>query len=400
MKAYIPNNLNLGAEKHSDKYYFILTFIFYGNLKDKRNEVKSFIELNSLFLKSIIGGRYKTYLQHLIDLGVIETDNFYVVKTKSKGYRLTEKYRNVKAKQVEITDKNILQNYAKLKRRCSNGISLKQHKYILSCLEQIEIQYEEAKYFIESTITNIDEYFSYSYSIDLIKAKDWFFVVDKTAGRIHNNITNLSKNLRPFLRYQNQNLVEIDIANSQPFLFNVLIQNYCLHYLLTITPTSGNLNLSYVHPNYTEYPDIGLFRQLTAEGKFYEYLMNEWSIKEERSLFKLRFFKRVFYSKENKKYVFKERKKFQELFPTIAQVISFYKRDDYCRLAIELQRIEADIVINRIVPKLAEQKIFIVTIHDSFLTTYDNCKVVEKTILEVFENSYGLKPTVRIKGGK
>lgn len=400
MKGYIPSNLNLDAEKHRDKYYFILTFIYYGSLKDKRNEAQSFIELNSIFLKSVIGGRYKKYLQHLINLGVIETDNYYVVKAKSKGYRLTERIRNVKAKQVEITNKNILQNYERLKSRLLSGISLKQHKYILSCLEQIDIQYEEAKYFIESTITNIDEYFSYSYSIDLIKAKDWFFVVDKTAGRIHNNVTNLSKKLRPFLRYKNKKLVEIDIANSQPFLFNVLIKKYFLEHLPQITPINENLNLSYVHPNFTSYSDLELFMSLTAEGKFYDYLMKKWSVKEDRSLFKLRFFKKIFYSKENENYVFKERKMFKELFPTVSKIISFYKKDDYCQLAIQLQKIEADIVINKIVPKLAEQKVFVLTIHDSFLTTPENCELVEKTIKDEFKNLYGIVPTIRIKGGQ
>lgn len=41
-------------------------------------------------------------------------------------------------------------------------------------------------------------------------------------------------------------------------------------------------------------------------------------------------------------------------------------------LAIVLQRIEADIMINSVVPKLAEKNIFILTIHDSILTKSDN----------------------------
>jgi hypothetical protein len=400
MKAYIPSILNLGAEKHSDKLYFLLTLIYYGIIFDKRNEKDSFVQLNSSYLKIIIGGRYKTYLQHLIDLGIIESDNQYIVNVKFKGYRLTEKYRFVKSKQVEISNLRILKNISRYKALRKKQIVLPQHKYIYQCLEKVKIEHEQAKYFIESNITNVDEYFSYNASIDLIKAEDWFFVPDSTAGRVHNNITNLPKNLRQFLRYENRALIEIDIANSQPFLFNILIYRYLSQYSDSLSNSGSNIILSYVHPNYTKYPDIELYKELTSKGMFYEYLMDKLGITENRDSFKIRFFKKIFYSRENDNYVTAERKAFKGLFPKVAEIISHYKKDGYKQLAIQLQRVEAAIMINKIVPLLAKQKIYVLTIHDSFLTTNENIAVVEKIILAEFKNQYGLVPTVRIKEKK
>ena len=42
---------------------------------------------------------------------------------------------------------------------------------------------------------------------------------------VHSNLTNLKKTLRPFLRYRGSELVNLDIANSQPMVFCLLLVN-------------------------------------------------------------------------------------------------------------------------------------------------------------------------------
>ena len=54
---------------------------------------------------------------------------------------------------------------------------------------------------------------------------DFFTVVDRF-GRFHTNLTNLKATLRPFLRYRDSYLVNLDIANSQPMIFCVLLINF------------------------------------------------------------------------------------------------------------------------------------------------------------------------------
>ena len=53
---------------------------------------------------------------------------------------------------------------------------------------------------------------------------DFFTVVDRF-GRFHTNLTNLKATLRPFLRYRDSHLVNLDIANSQPMIFCLLLVN-------------------------------------------------------------------------------------------------------------------------------------------------------------------------------
>ena len=384
MFAYVPSNLEFSSQKHRDKYYSIITFIYYGRVFDKRRTSASFIQLYSPFLKSIINGRYKDYLQDLMDMRVIETDNRYIKKTKSKAYRLTENYRNIKTRQVRIVDEKIIANYWNYKRAQKMKLSEIHLEYLFECLEKIDILYESAKAIIESTAQDLEQYNSWNISIDMIHSKDWFFVVDKTAGRVHNNITNLPKNIRPFLRVNDQKLVEIDVANSQPLFFNILINRYLFRYT-----DIGGKYLPYVPQN----SDLILYKELTEHGRFYEYMMEKLGVTEERSLFKVRLFINIFYGREIEN---KDRKLFDKLFPEVSKIISYYKKVNYKNLAIELQRIEAEMMINSVVPILAEGKIFVLTIHDSVLTTLENAEKVKNVIIEVFKK-FNLHPTLKIK---
>ena len=397
MRTYIPLNLNLSVGRHSDKYYYILTQIYYGRIFDKRIEHDSFVSLSSKILHNILGGDYRKYILFLIHNGIIESDNHYRLGEKSKGYRFTEKYRHRKFQQVEITDKKLLENVKMFRAEQESKIRLDQHRYIYDCLRHVNINAEGARNYIEQNIFRDAEYSSYNISVDLIESKSFFFTVDSTAGRVHNNITNLSRELRPFLSYNNEKLVEIDIANSQPFLFNILINAYDIYSnssFLSRYNTDRYMNLSYVTSKKT---DVLVYRESTSSGKFYEYLMDKLNIEEERSEFKVRFFKKIFFSKENPYYISEERKQFTELFPNVSPIISYYKKDDYRNLAITLQKTEAEIMINKIVPRLAEKGIYCLTIHDSILTTPENSETVKKIILEEFKNHYGLIPTIKIK---
>jgi hypothetical protein len=68
----------------------------------------------------------------------------------------------------------------------------------------------------------IEQYNSSKIAIYSISRKDWFFKVDDKGKRLHTSLTNLKGVLRNCLSYDNQTLVSIDVANSQPYLANLL----------------------------------------------------------------------------------------------------------------------------------------------------------------------------------
>jgi len=387
--ALIPANLDFESNKNKDKYYFIITFIVFGRIFDKRKDIHSFIQLYSPFLKAILSGHYSDILKELIDMNIIEGGNHYRKGKKSKAYRLTDNYRTIKLKRVEITDKKIISNYHSYKSKKNKKITETAHNYLYSCLKEIRIDYEAAIDYMNKNAESIEQYNYGLCAIEMIHNSIWYFVTDKKAGRVHNNLTNFPKVLRPFLFFLNKRLIEIDISNSQPLLFNILINRYLLRDTSAYYYYNKESNIPYV----PQHSDLRKYKEVTETGKFYEFMMEKLNIKEDRDKFKVRMFTKIFYGKDKES---EEMSLFKKIFPTVAKIISYYKRVNYKNLAIELQTVEADMIINRIVPKLAKENIFVLTIHDSILTTEENCDSVVKIILSEFKK-INLKPNLKIK---
>jgi hypothetical protein len=406
MKAYIPSNLNLSAERHSDKYHYILSTITYRKVFDKSIKENDYVPISSKILHDVINSRYKERVNELIDMEIIEANGSWLKGKKSQGYRFLPEYRNTKLKAVQIMDNRIVSKIEQFRKYKLAEITLPQHKYIFDCLQQIEILADDANKYVDETVFEDGKNSVHKMMIDFVKniKEKWYWTPDKN-GRIHNNITNLPRELRKFLRWQKNPLVEIDISNCQPFLFNKLIRNYVNE---DIEGISTMINyLSYV----TTFSDILLFEYLTTKGIFYDYLMEKFTKGyeqydylledlqniEPRERFKVRFFGRVFYCSESDKITTNEKETFRKLFPNVFEVILHYKKEHYQDLANLLQQIESEIIINRIVPKLADKKIFALTIHDSILTTKENSVIVKSIIEQEIKNYIGLIPTIKIK---
>lgn len=396
MKAYIPNNLNLGAEKHSDKYYYIITLIYYGRIFDKRIKKDSFIPLNGQVLHKILGGYYIKYLRWLIENGIIESDKNYLPDKKSIGYRLTEKYRYVRFKKIEITNEKLISKINWHKNLNEDRFSNSTISYLYDCLRKVNIDSCGAFNWIEQNITDITQfdYFTYTCSVDLLLSNDYYITNSSKSGRIFTNITNFPSDLRKYLSYEGKSLVEIDLANSQPFFLNFLI----LDYLSKEESNQGNIYLSYDTKNNLP-DDVKKYIDLTSKGNLYEYLMEAFSYSGNKKHFKKILFSRVFYN-DNDLSEYEEWSIFKDLFPTVSEVIAHHKKGYYQKFSHLLQKAEADIMIYKIIPKLEAQNIFVLTIHDSYLTTPENSEIVKKFISEEFKNQYGLIPTVRIKRGE
>lgn len=408
MNCYVPSNLDFenlfpDCRKQRDKYIYFLHKIFEERIFDKRYNKDSFIHLQSQILREIIGWRlFYVIRNNLLSRKVIEMDHSYLKNEYSKSYRLTDPYREVNHRKIKIEDEMILLRINKHKLKSINNIPEGlQFEFLFNNLNRISINQTEAIKFINENYSgDLDIYNAYRLSIEYINEKTFFFKVDHTAGRVHTNITNLSKDLRCFLHNEGKPLINIDICNSQPFLFNILIQDF-LKAKQPNTSFSFNNNTLYNNlPYVVQFPDVTMYESLTSEGKFYEFLMKKAGIKSEnRQEFKKSFFGKIFFCNTQDHYTYKEAKLFRKLFPTVYSIITHYKKEDYRKLAINLQRAEADLMINKVCKRISIERpeIFITTIHDSILTTEENKSYICKVILSEFERNFNLKPSIKIE---
>lgn len=84
---------------------------------------------------------------------------------------------------------------------------------------------------------------------------------------------------------------------------------------------------------------------------------------------------------------------FKSEFPTVAGVLNHFKSRGKSHFAIELQKQEAKLILERVGGRLMKNNILFLTIHDSILLTNKNdLAFTEKIVKEVFEKEYEVAP--------
>ncbi len=425
---FLPETL-----KHkADHARYLISTLYQKRFLDRRDP-NQFISLHSQVLKAVIGTEYAKIREALVESGVIEMDKSYSKGEYSMGYKLCQTIREQPHITKVMEDKKMCERILKYRTKHYQGVKFDVHKYLQELQGLTKIDFDSA-------IKNCPE--KDICQAVMIKNNDLFFHVCQY-GRVHSNISSLNTDLRQFLRVNSKKLVNVDIANSQPLIFGVILMNWFKNggkldsfFSLDFSPkkskfyydfpsfdlpsfcpqiTSNNpINIdinspfssssfsSSSHPppyvdNFTFLPlDVKEYLKLCQEGRLYEYLMKESQIApEQRKEYKKTFFGRVFFC--NNSHEYKEQRDFQALFPNVWKVITKLKENDYTALPKLLQKVESSLIINRVVrtAMVTIPGIWLQTIHDSVLTLPE----YEKDIVAIIKSEFArinLVPTVRV----
>ena len=132
-------------------------------------------------------------------------------------------------------------------------------------------------------------------------------------------------------------LVNLDIANSQPLILNTL------------------------------FSDDKKYLELCEKGSLWKYLMEICHVSD-RKQFKKTMSGVVFYCSLYTMRTSQKSQLFKREFPQVWQFIYYYKKK-YGKeaLAIEMQKKESDLIIDTVCLKLAKENIWFATIHDSII---------------------------------
>lgn len=411
-RVFLPDDnfiLNL-----PDEHKYIINKIYLSRVFDRT--IKEYVPLYSLALKSILG-RYNCIIKDLVNWGIVIVNNSYYADNgngKCKGYKLSDKYKGVKVKKNYIQNPKIIKRIDEYKN--PNIPKIKHHRFLYDNLQKLDIDYNNALKELQG-IKDEDTYNYIFISLEHIQNKQIprKFTVDSVAGRVHHNITNLKGEFRKYLSFKNQKLVNIDIANSQPFLFNILLNKSEKEAILLINNYFREAikrgrekkykSLPYVSPiskldcKNNELKDVNFYHELTSKGILYDYLMDKWNIKIDRGDFKKIFFGQVFYINPHINNLYEYRRLFDKEFPNVSRKIDYYKNGSKRALPIILQRAESNLMIEKIIKRIYEERknIFVLTIHDSILTTEENTEYVKNVILDEFLKNHNLIPKLKIE---
>src|SRR5690606_23788807 len=193
----------------------------------------------------------------------------------------------------------------------------------------------------------------------------------------HNNLTNIASELRPYIRYNDSTITQVDIKNSQPlFLYLMMKSKY-----------------------YIPQEELDKYKEVVCEYGFYEFFADKlgYELDENtRKEFKQGVFGNVLFNKRTL-YVNKYEEVFKQEFPSIFYVIKKIKEKDHTDVAKLLQKTESSFIFGCVDRLRIENKIPLFTLHDSILSTTGNENIIEKVIREEFYKKYSLNIKLSIE---
>ena len=223
--------------------------------------------------------------------------------------------------------------------------------------------------FVEQKKLELEQ--EYKMQVDMLKRGIYSISRSPLNYRVYHNLCNLKKELLEFVKLDGQQLVNVDIANSQiAILVNVI---------------EGNLN----YESGWQFPDVELtdndqtFLTLAKEGNLYEYIRDMLGLNTRKEAKKTTF--SMLFAHYGRLSI--ELYQFKQKFPGVFQYIDQFKRlnnrlngeNHRSTLPIFLQRVESCLIIDELWDQIPQGVPFL-SIHDSFLTTEKNSQMFQNLI--------------------
>ena len=141
--------------------------------------------------------------------------------------------------------------------------------------------------------------------------------------------------------------------------------------------------------------DIEKYIQFVSTGNFYQqmhelmYPTLPFDKQKVKSMMFMIFFSHNRYMGQPKA---EPKRRFKQFFPSTYEIFRLLKKSDYTALSRILQRLESMIVIQNVVPRVAQERpgLPIFTIHDSLVTTKGNEQYIASVMIEEIKKLTGL----------
>lgn len=214
VRAYLPATLDLAPclpDRWHDYGKWVAGGLYLRHHTEAQVEPDDFRPTHSAVLKQVLPGRdYAAIMQALVEGRVVEQDTSYRYRPgrRSKAYRLTEGHRRARFRAEALTHRELVPKVRRLRARKDALVTAEVHRRLRDHLTRLRVT---------------DDYPVVSLPLTCIRDGELFFTVDPM-GRVHTPITNLGRDLRPFVRYGEERLHQLDVSNSQAFLLAVTVR--------------------------------------------------------------------------------------------------------------------------------------------------------------------------------
>ncbi|GEO11123.1 hypothetical protein [Segetibacter aerophilus] len=207
----------------------------------------------------------------------------------------------------------------------------------------------------------------------------------KKTKRLFHTFCNLKRCYRKFILLDGRPLLETDISNSQPTFSVALINSY----------------LKEKKPQLYGKHDMRVYEKHCREGNFYEVIAGKAGVDitdgEQRDQFKEDFYKQIFFAVNSGRST-PIMEAFTQLFPTAARAISGLKKGNYKRFALELQGLEAELMVYTVYKQLLDEGHVVLPLHDAIYSNNEETKQRAEELIKLqFQVKHGMQVAVKNK---
>lgn len=456
-----PKNLNLEhlVNKYTPNFNFNIDFahfifhlmIIYQN----ENTEDSITRLSSKFLQKM-NRNYNLHIDFLLENfpcnGSVLKGNRYSVN-KPFGYRFSNYYNTNEFEIYTIIDKVLVPKIKKIFSIKINENLRLQYYFLLKHFKKDKLTASQPSILMNEINALPDKKKRIRNAKNIIKIMNGEYsctLKPKTDGRVHSNITRLSKISRKYLQHNGEYLAEVDISSAVPFILFLTMKMHLdnnLSYLAsnfqysnTITymldEVTGDVDKSELRDFGTSVISGSLYEQFsnlilneklyTDKGYKFEKVVAyyNYSFKKQfgynfdgdksdlKKFAKKRMLSMIF--AKSTSYTF-EQIVFKELYPSILKFINEFKnveqykddestkiapKDKHKKLAYFCFQFEAKMMIDKIArefDKIHNGKIPIYSLHDCIITTNSNVEMLNVFMQNKFIEMFGIAPNLTIE---
>jgi hypothetical protein len=365
--------VDYGMGKHNWKCLWFVSIILESYYRD--GSYNDWQEISYLrFVRFLNVKFYMAAKKALLDAGVIEVDNSYCVhagSASSKKFRICEKFRGGQVR-IAVRNKPLSKKIRKIRiDKIADVKGSKGHAHVTRCVYDTEFDIKAAQEFIKAHPPESDyRHTFYMRTLDTIYRQAHWFSVDPRTGRFCHSIANCMRDYRKFIKYQGEQLVEVDVSCSQPFLASSF-------YGVTDAAKAER-------GKYLEWVGNDFYGRVAALGEL-----------ESRDKAKTKTFIYIFFDRTRPEAKFWI--KFSAEFPVLAEALIQRRKCAYNAIALDLQGLEAKIMVEGVCAKLGAKNIFGISIHDGILCRVQDKDRIAEMIKQEFLDVLGHEPKIKFK---
>ena len=231
---------------------------------------------------------YRKHLRYLCN-NFPNVGNVLFRKEYTKGscysYRLSPHFFGQEVETKKITDKKLLNHLRRDNYLMSNNAFKKNYKFLGKYFNaKLTIQTTEANEKNKALFGNEFDYRKHLFNAvqicDIANKEFCISYTYKTDGRLHHQLTRLSKPFRQFLRYDGKKLAECDVSASVPTILSYLLTSMVIgsNHLDNVINSNKYYYRHYMFCKRAVEPinsEIALFAQQVLSGKFYELFIED-----------------------------------------------------------------------------------------------------------------------------